>query len=185
MRLAWIPNAICVLRIALIVPFVLALAAERYALALLLIVVAGGSDGLDGLLARSYGWRTRLGGLLDPAADKLLMLAAFLSLTRLGLVPLGLTLIVILRDLVIVGGALAYLRVAGHLEGRPTFISKLNTVCQLLFVLLVIMHAEWRMPSAAWLVVLGAAVVFTSITSGLNYVLLWSERARLAVGRSR
>lgn len=180
MKLSSIPNAICVLRIALIVPLVLALFADRFALALLLIVIAGLSDGLDGFLAKTFDWRSRLGSLLDPAADKLLLVSTFLSLTMLGLVPVGLTSIVILRDVVIVSGALAYQQVAGRLAGEPTFISKVNTGCQLLFVVCVIAHQEWSLPGRNWLTMLGAAVVFTSITSGLNYVLIWSRRARLA-----
>jgi len=179
-RLGWIPNAICIVRIVLIVPLVIALFGNRYDLALLLIVIAGASDGIDGYLAKSFGWRTQLGSLLDPAADKLLIVTTFLSLARLGLVPVGLTAIVILRDVVIVGGALAYRGLAGHLEGKPTLISKLNTGCQLLFVIGVIMQAQWGLPPLFWLTLLGGTVVFTSITSGLNYVLLWSRRARLA-----
>jgi cardiolipin synthase len=86
---------------------------------------------------------------------------------------------VILRDLIIVGGALSYRRMAGALEGEPTRISKLNTLCQRLFIVAVIAHEEWRLPAAGWLTLLGAAVVFTSIASGLRYVLVWSRRARL------
>jgi cardiolipin synthase len=177
-NLSWIPNAICVVRILLIVPFVSALFSGSYTTALALIVVAGLSDGLDGLLARTFHWRTRLGSLLDPAADKLLVMAAFLSLTRLGLVPVGLTALVILRDIVIVSGAFAYQRLAGDLTGEPTLISKLNTVCQLAFLVLTITHGGWQQPGAFWLTLLGGLVVFTSITSGLRYVLIWSERAR-------
>jgi cardiolipin synthase len=177
-----IPNAICVLRIILIVPLVAALFAADYALALALIVIAGISDGIDGFLARHYGWRSRLGSLLDPAADKLLLVSTFLSLTVLGLVPAALTAIVICRDLLIVGGALSYRRLAGTLEGEPSWLSKLNTLCQLLFLVCAILHAGWGLPSAGWLTLLGAAVVFTSITSGLNYVLVWSRRARLVAG---
>jgi cardiolipin synthase len=176
--LSWIPNAICVVRILLIVPLVAALFSGAYTQALVLIVVAGLSDGLDGFLARTFDWRSRLGSLLDPAADKLLVVSTFVSLTTLDLVPLGLTLIVVLRDIVIVSGALAYQRIAGHLEGEPTLISKLNTVCVLLFIVLTIMHAEWALPAAFWLTLLGAMVVFTSITSGLTYVLIWARRAQ-------
>jgi len=175
---SWIPNAICIARILLIVPLVTALFDGAYTIALVLIVAAGLSDGLDGFLARTFDWRTRLGSLLDPAADKLLVVSTFLSLTALDLVPLGLTVIVVLRDVVIVSGALAYQRVAGKLEGEPTLISRLNTVCQLTFIVLTIMHAEWQQPAAIWLTLLGAMVVFTSITSGLTYVLIWSRRAR-------
>lgn len=178
MNLSWIPNAICIVRILLIVPFVASLFSGAYTTALVLIVVAGLSDGLDGFLARTFDWRTRLGSLLDPAADKLLVFSAFVSLATLELVPLGLTIIVVLRDIVIVSGAMVYQRVAGKLEGEPTLISKLNTLCQLSFLVLTIIHAQWAQPDRLWLTLLGAMVVFTSITSGLTYVLIWSRRAR-------
>jgi len=181
-RLNWIPNAICVVRIVLIVPLVLALFAAEYPLALSLIIIAGFSDGLDGFLARSLGWRSRLGSVLDPAADKLLLVSSFITLSALGLVPVSLTGIVILRDVVIVSGALAWQRRAGKLEGEPTLISKFNTGCQLLFIVGTITQAEWQWPAAGVLVVLGALVVFTSITSGLNYVLIWSRRASQLAG---
>jgi cardiolipin synthase len=182
--LSWIPNAICIVRIVLILPLVAALSAGNYPLGLFLIVFAGFSDGVDGFLAKTFGWRSRLGSLLDPAADKLLLVSTFLSLTVLGLVPIALTVIVILRDIVIVSGAMAYQRYAGGLRGEPTLISKINTGCQLLFVIGTIMHAAWQQPPMVWLNVLGASVVFTSITSGLNYVLIWSRRARERAAQS-
>jgi len=184
MKLSWIPNAICIVRILLIVPFVTALFAGDYTTALILIVVAGFSDALDGFLARTFDWRSRLGSLLDPAADKLLVVSACFSLTKLGVVPLGLTVIVVLRDVVIVSGALMYQRVAGKLEGEPILISKLNTLCLLAFIVLTIMHEQWAQPGRESLTLLGATVVFTSITSGLTYVLIWSRRARQHVTAS-
>ena len=181
MKLAQIPNAICVLRMLLVVPLVIALMGQDFRLALALIVVAGVSDGVDGFLAKTFGWQSRLGSLLDPAADKLLLVSTIVTLSWLELVPIGVTAIVILRDIVIVCGALAYLRLAGSLTGEPLLISKLNTLCQLLFVIATIMQAAWQLPATEWLIVLGALVIFTSITSGLSYVLIWSERARRTV----
>jgi cardiolipin synthase len=177
MSLRWLPNAICVLRILLVAPFVFALLGRDYIVALVLIVAAGGSDALDGYLAKTFNWRTRLGSLLDPAADKLLLTSAFLSLTYLGLVPLGLTVVVVARDLLIVTGAAAYQFLFGRLEGQPTLISKLNTACQLSFVLLTIVHEAFGWPPRMLLLVLGALVVSTSVVSGLNYVTTWSKRA--------
>jgi cardiolipin synthase len=144
---------------------------------LVLIFIAGASDALDGYLAKTFGWRTRLGSLLDPAADKLLLTSVFLTLTYMGLVPLLLTVIVVARDVVIVLGAATYQLLIGPVRGEPTAISKLNTACQLGFVLFTIMHAGFAWPPRISLPILGAAVVFTSFTSGLNYVLTWSKRA--------
>ena len=177
MSLRWLPNAICVVRILLVAPLVAALLDERYELALVLLIVAGGSDALDGFLAKTFDWRTRLGGLLDPAADKLLIGSVFLTLTYLGKIPLALALIVVLRDIVIVVGAVAYQLLIEPVQGKPSLISKLNTACQLSFVLFALTTAAYGLPGDVVLIPLGAAVVFTSITSGLNYVLRWSRRA--------
>jgi cardiolipin synthase len=177
MSLRWLPNAICIVRVMLVVPVVWALLEGKYALALLLILIAGISDALDGFLAKTFGWRTRLGSLLDPAADKLLLTSVFVSLTYLDRVPLTLTAIAISRDVIIVAGALAYQMLIGPVKGEPTAISKLNTAFQLSFVFFTIMHAAFAWPPRISLVVLGALVVFTSITSGLNYMLTWSKRA--------
>lgn len=177
MSLRWIPNAICIVRVLLVFPLVLALLEDRYGLALTLVVVAGASDALDGFLAKTFDWRTRLGSLLDPGADKLLVTSVFIVLTYLGWVPVLLTVIVIMRDVIIVIGTLAYQFVVGELRGEPTRISKLNTACQLAFLLFMIMYAGYDWPPRILLVILGACVVYTSITSGLNYVLIWSKRA--------
>jgi len=177
MSLRWLPNAICVIRVLLVVPLVAALLDEHYGLALGLLIVAGGSDAVDGFLAKTFDWRTRLGGLLDPAADKILIGSVFVTLTYLGIVPLVLAVIVVLRDVVIVLGSLAYHFLIEPLEGQPAAISKLNTACQLAFVLFALTDVAYGWPGAPVLVPLGAAVVFTSITSGLTYVLRWSRRA--------
>jgi cardiolipin synthase len=161
----------------LVAPVVFSLLESEYPLALVLILIAGGSDAIDGYLAKTFDWRTRLGSLLDPAADKLLLTSVFLALTYLGLVPFALTAIVVARDLVIVIGAAVYQFLFGRLEGQPTAISKLNTACQLSFVFFTIMHAGFAWPPRISLLLLGALVVVTSVTSGLNYVLTWSKRA--------
>jgi cardiolipin synthase len=173
----WLPNAICIVRVVLVAPIVVMLLEERYISALVLIVAAGFSDALDGFLARAFDWRTRLGGLLDPAADKLLIVSVFLTLAYQGLVPLLLAVVVVVRDVVIIGGAAAYQWLIAPVEGEPTIISKLNTVCQLLFVLCTLTGAAFAWPPGPILTVLGAAVLYTSLTSGLNYVVGWSKRA--------
>ena len=177
---AQIPNAICVVRIVLVVPITLALLGGRFDLALALIFVAGFSDGLDGFLAKHFGWRSWIGGILDPLADKLLLVSLFVVLAWLGLVPLWLAAVVILRDLVIVSGALAYNFTVGKVQPEPTRISKLNTVLQLIFVVIVVSRQAFGWPPAAAILVVGASVLVASVVSGLDYVLTWSSRARRA-----
>jgi cardiolipin synthase len=177
MRWRWLPNAICVLRMLLVAPLVALLLGQSYVPALGVFVVAGLSDGLDGFLAKKFEWRTRLGGLLDPAADKLLLVSTFCALTYTGLTPFGLTAFVIGRDVVIVAGAVTYQLLIAPVTGEPARISKLNTACQLGFVFFTMVAAAFGWPPRISLTALGAAVVFTSIVSGLNYVLRWSRRA--------
>jgi cardiolipin synthase len=176
-RAAQIPNLICVLRMVLVWPIVQALLAGRYGLALLLAAVAGLSDGLDGYLAKRFDWRSRLGGLLDPLADKLLLVSTFLTLAYVSLVPLWLAAVVIVRDIVIVSGGLIYQLVIEPVRPEPSRASKLNTGAQLFFVCAVIANREFGLPPAEVLIASGAAVLVTATVSGLDYVVRWSGKA--------
>ena len=95
MTLAQIPNLLCVLRMLLAVPVVVLLVQGDHRLALWVFAFAGFTDGLDGFLAKRFGWVSWLGGVLDPSADKLLLVSAFLTLTFLGLIPLWLAVAVV------------------------------------------------------------------------------------------
>ena len=128
MRLEQIPNAISVARIILVGPTAWLLVNERYGAAFVLFLVAGASDALDGQLAKRFGWQTPLGGLLDPIADKLLLVVSFLCLGWLGELPAWLVGLVILRDLVIVSGATAYHFRVGPFEAEPMPPLKLTVV---------------------------------------------------------
>ena len=149
-----------------------------YGWALALFWIAGFSDGLDGYLAVRFGWTTRLGALLDPAADKLLITGLFVTLAYTGDIPVWLAAVVILRDVVIVVGALAYNFIVKPVPGEPTRISKLNTALQMIFVLFVLSRAGFDWPDEIAITVLGAAVLVTVVLSGVDYVLSWSARAR-------
>ncbi len=183
LRAAHIPNLICVLRILLVPPVAVTLLSARYREALALIVVAGLSDGLDGFLAKRYHWQSRLGGILDPIADKLLLTVTFVALAFQSLVPVWLAALVILRDVVIVSGGVAYQWLVAPVEPEPSRVSKLNTGMQLLFLCLVVTAAAFPgvVPVAlidTSVLVAGAGVLVTGIVSGLDYVLRWSARAR-------
>lgn len=181
MPLRWIPNAISLMRIVLVAPILILLAEGEFGWALLLFWVAGFSDGLDGYLANRFGWQSRLGALLDPVADKLLVAGLFITLALTGLIPIWLATVVIVRDIVIVSGATAYNFLIRPVEGEPTHISKLNTVVQILFLLAVISRAGFGWPADISVTVLGAATFVTAVISGIDYVLQWTERARHGV----
>lgn len=173
-----IPNVISVLRIFLVVPVGWALLEERFQLGLVLFAVGGVSDALDGFLAKTFGWQTRIGGFLDPLADKLLLVTAFLSVGWVGLIPWWLVVLVILRDVVIVAGAVAFHFRVGRFEAAPTLLSKLNTGLQILLVLVVVVD-RGLYPMPAWAIPLCVALVtLTTVLSGVNYVVDWGRRAR-------
>jgi cardiolipin synthase len=174
---AYIPNLLCVGRMLLVPPLVWLLAHEEYRLALALFVIAGATDALDGFLAKRFNWRSQLGGLLDPAADKLLLSSVFLTMGFVGLVPLWLVGLVVLRDVVIASGALGYRLLIGNFSWRARPVSKLNTAAQLAFVLASLTSAAFAVPSVGDLHLLGAIVVATTILSGVDYVWNWGLRA--------
>lgn len=165
------------LRIALVVPVLWLIFNGNYGWALLLFWIAGFSDGIDGYLANRYNWQSRTGALLDPIADKLLVSGMFITLTYTQHIPIWLTSIVLFRDVVIVGGAVAYNYLIKPVEGEPTRISKINTVMQLLFLLFVLSRAAFGWPDKISLTVLGAATLVTVVISGIDYVLQWADRA--------
>src|SRR5579863_4586108 len=137
MILRHLPNLICIARIALVWPIVAALKSGNFDLAMLVFVFAAVSDGLDGYLAKRFNWTSDLGKLLDPAADKLLLVTVFVESTWLGLVPWWVTAAAVARDVMIALGALVYTIWFGPLRGRPTIISKINTGAQLLYLMAV------------------------------------------------
>jgi len=172
-----LPNFISILRILLVIPIMVLLERHEYEWVLVLFAVAGVSDGLDGFLARRFDWRTRLGALLDPLGDKFLLVGVYLVLGWDGLLPWWLVGLVILRDVVIVSGAIAYRQLCRELTMEPTLISKANTLLQIVLGLLVIVAAlevsvpGWTMPGMIGL------VAVTTLWSGVDYVWRWSMRA--------
>jgi cardiolipin synthase len=180
----FIPNALCVLRMLLVVPVAWLLVRHEFRLTLWLFAFAAATDGLDGFLAKRCGWTSELGKILDPLADKILLVGVFLTLGLMGLVPLWLALVAIARDVIITAGAIAYNALYGDPNGKPTWASKLNTLCQIAYLLAIVAtHAIGQVNQAA-LIAMGALVFVTSVVSGLDYVLTYSRKA-LDAGRQR
>ena len=184
MRVSNIPNLICLARIVLVIPIVRSLWQEQFVLSLLLIIIAGLSDILDGYLAKKNNWRSYLGAVLDPAADKILLVSLFLTLQNMGLIPLWLTLTVIARDLMIVFGLSLYRYFVGVPEPKPTRISKFNTTLQLAFIIFVILAQGIQFPFEILAMVCGSLVFVTSILSGLDYWIIWSIEAKKKIYQS-
>jgi cardiolipin synthase (CMP-forming) len=185
-----LPNVITVLRILLVLPMAWVLAAQNYLMGVVLMVVAGASDGLDGWLARRFAWTTRFGATADPLADKLLVGVLFVILTLQAHLPLWLVALVVTRDLLILGGALAYRGLFGPAEFKPTFVSKCNTAAQLLLLLTLLVGLSdipYISALALWLVYpwLISAVAVLGVWSGMDYLITWSRRAAAERGPGR
>jgi hypothetical protein len=119
MSLSFLPNLLCILRMLLVWPLAVVIFQGRYELVLAIFALAAFTDALDGFLAKRFDWTSELGKHLDPLADKLLLVTMFVCLSTIGLVPWWLTGFVLLRDLIIVFGALTYRALFGPLHGKP------------------------------------------------------------------
>lgn len=172
-----IPNALTFLRLVLIIPFAVSLYTEAYRQAVVIFFIAGFSDGLDGYLARRFNWKSRFGAIADPLADKCLLVSAYLMLTITGVLPWWLFVVVMLRDIWIVAGALFYHYRVSAYEMSPSRLGKANTFLQILFILVVMLDlAGIAMPEMAveygmWLIVVMA------VLSAGQYTVVWSRRA--------
>lgn len=175
---SFLPNLITFARMLLAPPLAWAILEQRPGLALVLATVAGGSDALDGFLAKRYGWQSWLGGIIDPLADKLMLLAAYLSLALTDHVSWWLFGLIVGRDLTIVGGALFYHYRIARLDAAPSIWSKATTFLQILLVLVILadllapaVSLEALRDGLAWLTAL------VTVVSGVDYVQVWSRRA--------
>jgi cardiolipin synthase len=172
-----LPNAITTLRLLLIPWLVMLLLQSDYETAFAVFAVSAASDLLDGVIARRWNARTRFGAIADPLADKLTMLAVAVVLATQGLVPIWLAFAIVLRDLIIVGGALAFHLLIGRVEPAPSWISKLNTVLEFIALAAVLAAAAGVVDVSSWLAPLFVAVLLTIIASGTHYVSVWGRRA--------
>ncbi len=166
-----IPNILTVLRILITPLFVIFLIRKMHAHALLVFILAGVSDGLDGLIARMLNQRSELGALLDPIADKLLLTAAYVSLGILEIIPGWLAVVVISRDVLIVIG-ISVLKFANiRFAIRPTRISKWTTVLQLLTIGVSLLDMPFAGTAGVKQTLYWATITMT-ILSGLHYTYL-------------
>jgi len=174
------PNQLTLLRMSFLPFIVIKLVDGRYGVALILFVLAGMSDGLDGLLARALKQQTLLGQYLDPIADKLLLSTVFLVLSILHKIPWKYTVVVFSRDISILAASTVLFAIAGLRDFRPSVFGKANTFAQVaavFFVLLLQIRPE-RWIDIARLTFLHATFAFT-IISAIHYVLLVGKRLRM------
>jgi cardiolipin synthase len=177
-----IPNILTAFRILLIPVIIDLILQKNYVIALCFFLFAAVSDALDGFIARRFNMCTRLGAMLDPLADKLMIVTAVLALFRLGLVPVWVMMAIVCRDIVILVGAIAWRLRIGRIEMAPIIVSKVNTFFQVTMIFLVLSHAAEMIEIASWFSLLFLLVFITSLTSGIQYVLVWGKKALTVAG---
>lgn len=167
-----LPNVITIARIIMVPAFVVAFINNKHDAALLLFIIAGVSDALDGFLARVLRQRSQLGAMLDPVADKLLLISAYMCLGLGGLVESWLAVLVISRDVLIIGGTalLHFWGVAIQNLTRPVLLSKINTWAQIGLVLAVLAAHSLGQPGPGVIQALVVIVTASTVLSGAYYI---------------
>src|ERR1041385_6776826 len=184
-RIITVPNLLTVFRMVLIPVFVSLLFYQRFILALAVFVLAGVTDGLDGLLARRFAQQSQLGTILDPIADKLMLVTAFVVLSMRSVfpqplpghlpVPFWVTVAVISRDVFIVVGAAAINIMTGFRGFRPSWLGKLNTTIQIGAIAVIMFAASVQNFTGYYLPTVYAAVFAMALLSGLHYIFFASK----------
>ena len=173
-----LPNVITLVRIAAVPLVGWLILQQRWEAACWLFLAAAVSDGIDGLLARWLNQMTQLGAALDSIADKALGVVTLVMLTQADAIPLWVTLAVLLRDSIIVLGALSYRGLAGHLDIHPTWLGKTHMFAEFTMLALVLGGLAELLVLEDWLLPLFAAVFGIAVASGAQYVWIWSVKAR-------
>lgn len=178
MNFSSVPNALSILRIILTVPVVMTLLNHQYFLAMVLFFIAGVTDALDGWIAKRYSFESRLGSILDPVADKLLLVSSFITLYIIGLLPIWLLVLVFLRDFMIVSGTVGSFIGTGIPKDElltPSKLSKINTALQIALVLFLVIVQIYPVFSQ-WNAVVFIIVATSTVLSGADYIWIWMEK---------
>jgi cardiolipin synthase (CMP-forming) len=172
-----VPNQITLLRLGFLPFFLILISYEQYRWALLVLVAAGLSDAVDGLLARKLNQRSALGAYLDPIADKLLLSSSFIILAFKHKLAWWLTIIVLSRDVLILMVAVVILLISGYRPFPPTIYGKLTTALQILLVFMVVLSAAYPHP---WLTVVNRFLIYAvtgfTVFSAFHYSFTTSRR---------
>ncbi len=184
-RIITLPNLLTVFRMVLVPVFVSLLFYQRFGMALGVFILAGITDGLDGLLARRFDQKSQLGTILDPIADKLLLVTSFIVLSLPSIspqprpghfpVPFWVTAAVLSRDIFIVVGAAAINIVTGYRGFRPSWLGKLSTTVQILAIIAILVAAIFPAGSGYYLPTAYALVFALALFSGVHYVFFVSR----------
>jgi cardiolipin synthase len=172
-----IPNGISLLRLFLVLPIALLIIEENHIGAFLLLAISGLSDGLDGFVARRYGWISAFGKVIDPLADKVMIMTTTLTLGLLGQFPMMLMVLIIVKDLTILGGLFPYTTLAGFPRIQPNFLGKCTTAAQIFLLVSVLLNLGFpgTLPELFFNVFFWMVAIMTSF-DGVIYLWLWTLR---------
>ena len=168
-----IPNLLTLARIAAVPVLILFLYEGRYGAALAVFMLAGITDGLDGWIAKRFKCVTRLGSILDPLADKILIVSTYVMLVLAGDLPFWLILLIGFRDLGIIAGVLVLNTLNGHVQMQPSLLSKVNTFLQISLVILVMVERIGFIALEPVAEILLWFVAATTVASAIHYVYFW------------
>jgi cardiolipin synthase len=171
--LSIIPNLITLGRILLVPVVVWAIASGEMRIAFILFVAAGLSDAIDGYLAKRLRVTSELGAYLDPLADKALIVSIYITLSINGIIPIWLVILVVSRDIMIVGAVMLSRLVGSPLKVKPLLVSKLNTVAQILFACVVLGALGFSIEASMVEIVLMVLVALLTLLSIAAYVAEW------------
>ena len=184
-RIITVPNLLTIFRMVLIPVFVSLLFYQRFVLALAVFILAGITDGLDGLLARRFDQKSQLGTILDPIADKMMMITSFVVLSMRSVfpqpmpshlpIPFWVTIAVISRDVFILVGAAAINIVTGFRGFRPSLLGKINTTVQIVAIGIIMLAASFPYGTGFYLPTVYAIVFVFAVLSGGHYVFFVSK----------
>jgi cardiolipin synthase len=172
-----IPNFISLARLFSVPVLVWAVSDGRMMLAFWLFVAAGISDAVDGFIAKRFNFTTKLGSFLDPLADKALLVSIYIVLGIENHLPTWLVILVVWRDLLIVGGAMLYHTLTQRLTMEPLLVSKVNTVAQIVLAAYVLATRALGVADIWVYKALIGVVALTTVLSGASYVVRWIRKA--------
>jgi cardiolipin synthase (CMP-forming) len=176
-RILTVPNQLTFLRLGFLPLFIILILYREYGWALAILCLAGLTDGLDGLLARSLDQKSSLGAYLDPIADKLLLSSSFVVLSLEGRIRWWLTILVLSRDVLILMSAAVILLSVGYRRFPPSIYGKMTTAAQILLVFTVLAVAVFALPALDWMrQVLAWVVAGLTIFSGFHYGVVVAHR---------
>jgi len=170
-----LPNLISLARLLLVPAEIWLILVGRYGLAFWILVGAGISDALDGFIAKRFDRRTRLGALLDPFADKAMLISVYITLGVIHQLETWLVILVVVRDVLIVGGFLLIQAFVVSKHYDPLYISKLNTGAQIILIGFVLARLGLDAAPGLLDLVLSLVVAATTIVSGLSYLVRWTR----------